>query len=105
MPPMKQRWILLSALSAACSTAHTYGAGLGDRLGLAAALRAGGTTALVAPPWDVLGVATLPVLRRAAELHLTGAPLARALRAAAQDAAATGPDWLVWSLALEGDWR
>jgi hypothetical protein len=89
----------------ACSAARGYGAGLGDRLGLAAAFRHGGTVAMVAPVWKVRAAVTTPILTAAVELYLRGEPLARALRSAASAAAGTGPDWLVWALALDGDWR
>jgi CHAT domain-containing protein len=94
-----------TVLSAACSTAFGYGAGLGDRLGLGPALRAAGTTALVAPFWNVVAVDALAVLTETAHRYLSGTPLAEALRSAAADAVPVGPDWMVWALALEGDFR
>lgn len=94
-----------TVLSAACSSAHGYGAGLGDRLGLFNALRQAGTTAMVAPAWDVEAIDVLPVLDEVTARYLRGEPLGQALRAACQDAAHALPDWRAWSLALEGDWR
>lgn len=94
-----------TVLSAACSSARSYGAGLGDRLGLFNALRHAGTTAMVAPAWDVIATDVLPVLDGVTARYLGGEPLGQALRAACQDAAHALPDWLAWSLALEGDWR
>ncbi|MGH3810949.1 MAG: hypothetical protein ACRDUV_00645 [Pseudonocardiaceae bacterium] len=95
-----------TVLSAACSSAHSYGAGLGDRLGLFNALRHAGTTAMVAPAWYVIATDVLPVLDDVTARYLGGEPLGQALRAACQEAAAHAlPDWLAWSLALEGDWR
>jgi CHAT domain-containing protein len=94
-----------TVLSAACSTAYSYGAGLGDRLGLAGALRFAGTTALVAPVWEVAAADVLPILERTIVRYRAGEPLAGALRSVAMEAATSGPDWMVWSLALEGDWR
>lgn len=94
-----------TVLSAACSSARSYGAGLGDRLGLFNALRQAGTTAMVAPAWNVIAIDVLPVLDGVTARYLAGEPLGQALRAACQDAAHALPDWLAWSLALEGDWR
>ncbi|MGQ0778745.1 MAG: hypothetical protein ACT4NY_30745 [Pseudonocardiales bacterium] len=94
-----------TVLSAACSSAHSYGAGLGDRLGLFNALRHAGTTAMVAPAWDVVATDVLPVLDDLTARYLSGEPLGQALQAACQDAAHALPAWLAWSLALEGDWR
>jgi len=87
-----------AVFSVACSTGRGYGAGLGDRLGLAAALRHRGTVAMVAPLWDVLAVEAMPAFTAVVERYLGGEPLARALRSAASETAD-------WSLALEGDWR
>jgi hypothetical protein len=94
-----------TVLSAACSSAQSYGAGLGDRLGLFNALRQAGTTAMVAPAWDVVATDVLPVLDDVTARYLVGEPLGQALRTACQGAAHDLPDWLAWSLALEGDWR
>jgi hypothetical protein len=94
-----------TVLTAACSTAYGYGAGLGDRLGLGTALRIAGATALVAPFWDVLAVDALAVLTETTVRHLAGMPLAEALRSAADDITPTGPDWTVRALAIEGDFR
>jgi len=94
-----------TVLSAACASASAYGAGLGDRLGLFNALRHGGTTAMIAPAWDVVADYVLPVLDEVTARYLGGAPLGQALRTACMAAASSSPDWLAWSLALEGDWR
>lgn len=93
-------------LSAACSSGRAFDAGLGDRLGLFSALRPGGTAAMVAPAWDVDACAVLPVVDALVVRHLAGERLGAALRDAGRDAEKNGvPDWLAWSLALEGDWR
>ncbi|MFC7529760.1 CHAT domain-containing protein [Actinoplanes sp. GCM10030250] len=94
-----------TVLSAACSSGHGFGAGLGDRLGLATALRQAGTTAMVAPAWEIDAAEILPLLDDITERYLRGEPLGRALRDATRDADGTGPDWVVWSLALDGDYR
>lgn len=94
-----------TVLSAACASASAYGAGLGDRLGLFNALRHGGTTAMVAPGWDILAHDVLPVLDDVTARYLGGEPLGQALRAGCLAATDAAPDWLAWSLALEGDWR
>jgi tetratricopeptide (TPR) repeat protein len=90
--------------SAACSTGMTYVRGLGERIGLFGALRSGGTRALIAPRWDIVANAVLPILDDALDRFLvTGRPLGLALHEAC--AASHLPRWLAYALALEGDWR
>ncbi|MEW2396342.1 CHAT domain-containing protein [Streptomyces sp. NPDC046862] len=94
-----------TVFSAACSSGVSHPAGLGDRLGLFGALRTAGTTAVVAPGWDVVASAVLPVLDDALSRFLAGEPLGPALRQASLAAAEHQPAWLAWALTLEGDWR
>jgi hypothetical protein len=95
-----------TVLSAACSTAYGYGAGLGDRLSLGFALRTAGCATLAAPSWNVRAGDILPVLTAATHAYLAGERLAEAIRQAARAAQQdTGPEWTVWSLAIEGDFR
>lgn len=92
--------------SAACSTGVSHTAGLGERLGLFGALRHVGTAAVVAPRWDIVPSAVLPILDEALERHMgDGEPLALALHRACAAANAVQPRWLAWALAVEGDWR
>jgi tetratricopeptide (TPR) repeat protein len=94
-----------TVFSAACSSGYTYSGGLGDRLGLGSALSRSGTTAFVAPMWEVEAADVLPVLERTIALYLGGTPLAAALRTATTEAAGAGPDRTVLSLTLEGNWQ
>lgn len=94
-----------TVFSAACSSGVNHHAGLGDRLGLFGALRNTGTTAVVAPGWDVVAAAALPVLDDTLARFVQGEPLGRALRQACLTAMEDQPTWLAWSLTLEGDWR
>ncbi|MFJ2930517.1 CHAT domain-containing protein [Streptomyces massasporeus] len=94
-----------TVFSAACSSGVSHHAGLGDRLGIFGAVRHAGTTAVVAPGWDAVASATLPVLDAALARFMEGQPLGRALRQASLDAAEDLPTWLAWALTLEGDWR
>jgi tetratricopeptide (TPR) repeat protein len=94
-----------AVLSAACSTGYSYGAGLGDRLGLGGALRAAGTASLLAPVHDIDAIVALPLIEAIADRFLAGESLAEAVRQAAREFVTTGPDWPAWSLALEGDYR
>ena len=80
-------------------------AGLGERLGLYSALANAGTRAIVAPLWDIVASAVVPILDEVCDAYLEGVPLCRALHEASQRAATTQPTWLAWALALEGDWR
>ncbi|NEC89507.1 CHAT domain-containing protein [Streptomyces sp. SID12501] len=94
-----------TVFSAACSSGMSHHAGLGDRLGIFGALRHSGTSAVVAPGWDVVASATLPVLDATLARFMAGQSLGRALRQASLDATEDLPAWLAWSLTLEGDWR
>jgi hypothetical protein len=53
--------------SAACSSGLSHIAGVGERLGLMAGPRGGGTRALVAPRWDIVAEDVLPILDDAFE--------------------------------------
>jgi hypothetical protein len=93
-------------VTAACSSGACHIAGLGDRLGLYAALANSGTRSLIGPRWDIPATQVLPVVLRTVELRLSGsASVASALREACLAAERQLPRWLAWSLALEGDWR
>jgi len=92
--------------SAACSSGISRIRGLGERLGLFGALRNRGTSSLIAPQWDIIGSAVLPILDDAFERYVsTGSSLGQALHTSCSTAQASQPRWLAWSLALEGDWR
>lgn len=95
-----------TVFSAACSSGLATVAGLGERLGLYNALFPSGTRSLVAPWWDVVAEAVLPVADDAFERYLRReGSLAGVLSAACQEAAEKIPYWLAWALAIEGDWR
>jgi tetratricopeptide (TPR) repeat protein len=91
--------------SAACSTGVAHLAGLGDRLGLMAGLRGAGTLSLIAPQWDIFATEVLPILDDALERFLRGGELAASVRGACLDASTDVPQWLRWSIAIEGGWR
>ncbi len=90
--------------SAACSSGFSHLAGVGERLGLMTGLRSGGTRSFVAPRWDVVAEDVLPVLDDALERFWKYGRLAKSV-ADAGAAAKHLPDWLRWSIAVEGDWR
>lgn len=93
-------------LSAACSTGATVMGGLGDRVGLYAALRERGTRTLVAPAWDGVADDVLTVLDDTVERYVAGEDtLAECLRAACLAAEQRLPRWRAWAVSLEGDWR
>ncbi|MEV4641168.1 CHAT domain-containing protein [Actinoplanes sp. NPDC049548] len=94
-----------TVFSAACSSGVSYHAGLGDRLGLFGTLRHAGTTAIVAPGWDGVAEAVLPILDDTLSRFAAGEPLGAALRSACLAGRNTQPPWLAWALTLEGDWR
>jgi hypothetical protein len=79
--------------------------GLGERLGLYGALASSGTRSIVAPAWDIVADAVIPILDDALERYADGAPIARAVHDACTQAATQRPVWMAWALALEGDWR
>lgn len=92
--------------SAACSTGLSHVAGVGDRLGLFSAFRRTGTRAMIAPKWDIVASAVLPILNDGMQRYVSGGEsLGKALQQACIAAEAHQPKWLAWSLALEGDWR
>jgi hypothetical protein len=91
--------------SAACSTGVSHVFGMGEPMGLFAGLTGAGTIAMVAPRWDVVAAAVLPILDAAFERYADGVPLAVAVHTACDHAAKITPRWLAWALALEGDWR
>jgi tetratricopeptide (TPR) repeat protein len=93
-------------LSAACSSGRALLTGLGQRLGLFPSLRRRGTRTMIAPAWDVDANIVLPVATRALELSLDGTrSIAAAVRLACQEASGDMPQWIAWSLTLEGEWR
>jgi CHAT domain len=92
--------------SGACRSGISHSRGLGERLGLFSGLFQAGTSALVAPRWDVVAASVLPILDEALEQYLTTKmSLATVLNTACRNAEASEPVWLAWPLALEGDWR
>jgi tetratricopeptide (TPR) repeat protein len=92
--------------SAACSSGLSQIGGVAEQLGLFSALRHAGSRTLVAPRWDILATAVLPILDAAFAHYLRGGSLAHALYDACRTAAeANCPRWLAWSIAIEGDWR
>jgi len=91
--------------SAACSSGYSHLAGVGERIGLMAGLRMGGTRALVAPRWDVIAAEVLPILDDALERYWKSNRLARSVWEACRAAPAGTPDWIRWAAAVEGDWQ
>jgi hypothetical protein len=91
--------------SAACSSGWIRIAGLGEQLGLFGALRRRGTRSLVAPRWDIVASEVTPIIDQALAATVRGEPVGAALKRACTDAEEHMPQWLAWSLALEGDWR
>lgn len=92
--------------SAACSSGLATVAGFGERLGLFNALFPSGRRALVAPWWDVVADAVLPIADEVFARYARGEEsLAAVLSAACSDAANKLPHWLAWALAIEGDWQ
>jgi tetratricopeptide (TPR) repeat protein len=91
-------------LSAACSSGRSAMAGLGERLGLFPSLAGRGTRTLIAPAWDVDADLVMPVATRTFELLLDGrhSP-ASAVRTACAES--SSPQWIAWSLTLEGSWQ
>ncbi len=93
-------------VSAACSTGRSHVAGMGERLGLFGALRHAGTSAIVAPQWDMNAEVVLPILDEAIERYLNGkCSLASAVHSACIAAANDRPRRHAWALSIEGDWR
>lgn len=92
--------------SSACSSGLNRLAGLGERLGFLTALAPRGAQAMVAPWWDIVAEAVLPILDATMESYISSPlSLAAALRSACQEAERSLPRWLAWALAIEGDWR
>ena len=91
--------------SAACSSGQSHLAGVGERIGLMAGLRTGGTRALVAPRWDIVAGDVLPILDDALERYWRSGKLAQAVANACRSASDGTPDWVRWAIAVEGDWR
>jgi tetratricopeptide (TPR) repeat protein len=92
-------------LSAACSTGQGLIGGLGERVGLFAALRPRGTCAVVAPAWDALAGDVIAQLAEVRELLLDGVPLGQAVKRASDNSATRLPPWRALVLSIEGDWR
>jgi hypothetical protein len=92
--------------SAACSSGISRLAGLGERLGIYNAMAPHGTRAMIAPEWDIVAEAVLPVLDDCINRYLVDEmPLGAALFSACRAAEQHLPRWLAWALVLEGDWR
>jgi tetratricopeptide (TPR) repeat protein len=94
----------LAVFSAACSTGASHLVGMGERLGLFAGLRRGGTRAFVAPKWDATAETVLPILDEALERYLSGETVVRAVHEACRRAESYCPIWQAWNLMVEGDW-
>ena len=91
-------------LSAACSSGRGMVAGLGERLGLFAALRPH-TRTVIAPAWDALATDVVPQLAEVRAMLLDGVPAAKAVATVGDRAAQHLPAWRARALTLEGDWR
>jgi len=92
-------------LSAACSSGQGMIGGLGERLGLFAALRSRGTRAVVAPAWDAVATDVVAQLADVREMVFDGMPVGQAVRRAGDRAAEHLPAWRARILGIEGDWR
>lgn len=92
-------------LSAACSTGQALIGGLGERLGLFAALRSRGTRAVVAPAWDGVADDVPDQIADVRAMLLDGIPLGRAVKRASDRAADRLPAWRARALGIVGDWR
>lgn len=92
--------------SAACSSGRVHIVGLGERVGLWTCLRQAGTRSFIAPRWDIMPTAVLPILDEALERFVSGrSPLGEALHEACVEASRRHPRWLAWALSLEGQWK
>lgn len=113
-----QQWHLVSArriqvlprtsavvLLGACAAGRLRYAGLGESIGIYAALRSSGTRTLIAPRWNIVAGSVLPIVVDLFDALAGGAATGSALRAVCTSARKQLPAWLAWSLALEGDWR
>jgi hypothetical protein len=113
-----QQWHLVSArriqalprtsavvLVGACAAGRLRYAGVGESLGIYAALRSGGTRTVIAPRWNIVAGSVLPIVVDLFDALAGGAAAGAALRAVCTSAGDRRPAWHAWSLALEGDWR
>ena len=89
----------------ACSAGRLRYAGLGESLGIYAALRGSGTRTLIAPRWNIVAGTVLPMVVDLFDALAGGAAPGSALRTVCTSARTQLPAWMAWSLALEGDWR
>jgi tetratricopeptide (TPR) repeat protein len=92
-------------LSAACSSGQGLIGGLGERLGLFAALRSRGNHTVVAPAWDAVAGDVVAQLSDVRELVLDGVPLGQAVKSVSDRSAERLPSWRARVLSVEGDWR
>ena len=92
-------------LVGACAAGRLRYAGLGESLGIYAALRSGGTHTVIAPRWNIVAGSVLPIVVDLSDALAGGAAAGAALRAVCTSARDRLPAWQAWSLALEGDWR
>jgi tetratricopeptide (TPR) repeat protein len=94
-------------VSAACSSATTYSAGLGERLGWYSALQRHGLQTFVGPQWDVQADSTVPMIASVARALINrSAGPATAVKQVADTAVASGiPTWIARSLTVEGAWQ
>ena len=93
------------AVLGACSAGRLRYAGLGESLGIYAALRSSGTRTLIAPRWNIVAGSVLPIVVDLFDALAGGAAPGSALHAVCTSAGRRLPAWMAWSLALEGDWR
>lgn len=91
-------------LSAACSSGSSVVAGLGERLGLYGALRHAGTRTVIAPAWDAVATDVVGQLEKVRDRIAAGESAAQAVKAVADQAAASLPRWRARVLAVDGDW-
>lgn len=92
-------------LSAACSTGQALIGGLGERLGIFAALRPRGTRAVVAPAWDTVAEDAVVQVADVRAALLDGSTVAAAVAHAGDQAAQHLPAWRARALCIVGDWR
>ena len=105
-PVEGERWNLVSArriqalprtsalvLLGACSAGRLRYAGLGESLGIYAALRSGGTRTLIAPRWNIVAGSVLPIVVDLFDALAGGAAAGAALRAVCTSARDRLPAW------------
>ena len=88
-----------------CSGGVVSVAGLDERTSFASLLAGAGTKAVVAPRWEIDAELALPVLDDAISRFIDGAPLAKAIASAAEDAIKRGvPAWQAYAFVIERAW-